>query len=383
MTAQFEFRCLAFHEGLAHGRAPGRLYIDQDCIEFVVGENTGNMSLHGLQLRAEGMASRKILITHPIWRGWAFQTSSGALLQNPFLRSHPAIRFQIDDIRRRRRWGRIGWWLSLLAILLVPLYLLTRMEMVTDRLGPLVPPAWESTLGRLGFEHYRHSHTILDSERTTPLLQPFTTPLLESVRKSAPHEFAFYLVEDKTPFAFALPGGIIVIHTGLIESAASSDIFMALLAHEISHVTQQHGLRSLLINTGPAILMVAILGEQAGWRGAGAAVAPHLLEPRYSARFETEADVHAYNLLKRAQVATTGLHQLFENVTAGDGHGSNAYIAAHPANPPRIEHLRSLDSETVDDSKQRTLATEFELLNQAISKLTDTADPLQGPDDAG
>lgn len=382
MTAQFEFRCLAFHEGLAQGRAPGRLYIDQDYVEFVVGENSGNMSLQGLQLHAEGMVSRKIVLTHPIWRGWAFQTSRGALLQNPFLQSHPSIGFQIDDIRRKRRYGLILWWVILLAVILIPLYLLSRMELVTDRLSYLVPPAWESSLGRLGLEHYRLNHATLDSEQTASLLHPFTEPLLESMPESASHEFVFYLVKDHTPHALALPGGIIIIHTGLIESVGSPDAFMGLLAHEISHVTQQHGVRKLLVDSGLETVIAAVIGDKAGWQGARNAVAPQLLDPVYSARFELEADVYAYNLLKRAQLAASGLHTLFENLTTDDIHDSSAYIKTHPADAQRMEHLRSLVSETIDDDKQRTLATEFELLNQAVRDLSDKAEPLQGPGNA-
>ena len=292
MDAQFEFRCLAFHEGLAHGRAPGQLYVDQDCIEFVVGENAGSMSLQGMQLHAGGTTNRQIIITHPIWRGWTFRTSNRALLQNPFLRSHPATAFQVDDIRRKRRVGFLFGVLLLLVVILTPLYFLSRLELVNDQLGRHTPSSWQSSLGKLGLAHYRQNHTFLDSEKTSPLLARFSAPLLESLPETAQDEFTFYLVEDDNLYALALPGGIIIVHTGFVEAAGSADIFIALLAHELSHVTQQHAVRNLLMQSGLHTILVAILGDIAGWHDAGSAVVPQLVNPAWSPRLEAEVCTH-------------------------------------------------------------------------------------------
>ncbi len=383
MNAQFEFRCLAFHEGLAHGRAPGHLHIDQDCIEFVVGENTGSMSLHGMQLHAGGTLNRQIIITHPIWRGWTFRTSNRALLQNPFLRSHPATSFQIDDIRRKRRVGLSFFVLLLVAIILTSLYFITRLELVSDRLSRHTPPAWESSLGKLGLQHYQQNRIFLDSEKTSPLLAPFAAPLLESLPEATAGRFVFYLVEDAERYALALPGGHIVIHTGLIEAAGSADVLMALLAHEISHATQHHSIRNLLMHSGLHTVLLAVLGDSAGWDGAGAAVMPQLLNPTYSARLEAQADVQAYNLLKGARLPTTGLHERLALLTSPGQNGTQRYVAAHPMNAQHKSHLQSLVNDTTDGQRQRDLAARYDELIRDIHTLTDRTGSPTGTDDAG
>lgn len=59
------------------------------------------------------------------------------------------------------------------------------------------------------------------------------------------HHFEFFILEDPTLNAFALPGGFIGVHTALIEAAENESELASVLAHEISHVTQHHIARAM------------------------------------------------------------------------------------------------------------------------------------------
>ncbi len=59
------------------------------------------------------------------------------------------------------------------------------------------------------------------------------------------HKFTFFVVDDPSLNAFALPGGFIGVHTGLIEATRSEDELAGVLAHEIAHVTQRHIARAV------------------------------------------------------------------------------------------------------------------------------------------
>ena len=54
------------------------------------------------------------------------------------------------------------------------------------------------------------------------------------------HQFHFFVVKAPSINAFALPGGYIGVHTGLIEATADESELAGVLAHEIAHVTQNH-----------------------------------------------------------------------------------------------------------------------------------------------
>ncbi|MGA8204460.1 MAG: M48 family metalloprotease, partial [Woeseiaceae bacterium] len=68
------------------------------------------------------------------------------------------------------------------------------------------------------------------------------------------HDFHFFVVNDPAINAFALPGGYIGVHTGLIEATRSEDELAGVLAHEIAHVTQRHIARAVHANSRQSIL---------------------------------------------------------------------------------------------------------------------------------
>src|SRR5207244_9583635 len=74
-----------------------------------------------------------------------------------------------------------------------------------------------------------------------------------------------FLIRDRTINAFALPGGYFGVHLGLIGTVGSSDELAAVLAHELSHVTQRH-ISRLMTNQSrqtPLIIAAMILGALA------------------------------------------------------------------------------------------------------------------------
>ena len=72
-------------------------------------------------------------------------------------------------------------------------------------------------------------------------------------------DFHFFVVDDPVVNAFALPGGYIGVHTGLIESTRSEDELAGVLAHEIAHVTQRHIARAVHANSRQSILTTALM----------------------------------------------------------------------------------------------------------------------------
>ncbi len=85
------------------------------------------------------------------------------------------------------------------------------------------------------------------------------------------YSFTFFVVNAPSINAFALPGGYIGVHTGLIEATRSEDELAGVIAHEVAHVTQRHIARAIHANSRQSLLTTAImLGALiAGAAGAG------------------------------------------------------------------------------------------------------------------
>ncbi len=353
MSVQSIFSCQAFHEGLPDGRATGLLHIRPDHIRFEVGDNQGQLALRGLNLELGGASNRLVFLTHPIWRGWSFYTSNRAILKHPTIANHPALRSQVSEARHKRRIGLAIFLMVVITLVAAPILLLTRVDSATAWLAHQLPESWENQLGETALAQYRLSHELLDQDQTDPLLAPLVAPLLTTLEEH-PYSFRFHIARDAAINAFALPGGHVVINSGLIEEADTAEELLGVVGHELAHVTQQHGVRNLLGSAGIYLVFSTVIGDAGGVMGVGANLAPYLLNQSYSRKFEAEADVYSYELLAQAQVDPAGLSRFFtrlmeqEQDEAAEVVLSPAlqkaldYLGTHPTSSARLRHLESL-----------------------------------------
>ena len=175
-----------------------------------------------------------------------------------------------------------------------------------------------------------------------------------SARKTpGPFEFRFYGVEDESLNAFAIPGGAIYIHTGLISSAKSEAELAGVLAHEMGHVSARHTARLYRRgrNTGLVAQLVTILlailsGNSAVAQG-GALVtdmAAATYMNTYSQDAEREADALAIDTLVRAGFDPNALITMFQTLQA-DAAGGLAmpqFLRSHPAPAQRMTNVQRL-----------------------------------------
>ncbi|WIM05484.1 MAG: M48 family metalloprotease [Candidatus Nitricoxidivorans perseverans] len=166
--------------------------------------------------------------------------------------------------------------------------------------------------------------------------------------------FEFFALRDATLNAFAMPGGYIGVHTGLILAAQSESELASVLAHEISHVTQRHLARLLgkqnqaqiasLLSIAVAILAARQSSDLAqGALAAGqAAGIQHQLN--YSRDFEREADRMGLQLLEKAGYDIRGMGGFFDRLQKfGRLYENNApgYLRTHPLTTERLADLEN------------------------------------------
>ena len=217
----------------------------------------------------------------------------------------------------------------------------------------------ERKLGDQIMADIRRDPDYLDDPLLLEYLQSIWQPLVAASRKRGnidddmESRFAWepFLVRDRSVNAFALPGGFVGVHLGLISITASRDELASVLAHEMSHVTQRHIARSIASSSRQSLVGLAamILGAIAASRsthtdalqavvvGSQAAMAQGQLN--FSRDNEREADRVGFGVLVDAGFAPSGMAAMFAKLDSAsrlnDG-GGFPYLRSHPLTSERI-----------------------------------------------
>ena len=197
-----------------------------------------------------------------------------------------------------------------------------------------------------------------------------------SAASSGMHQdFEFFLIKDDSINAFAMPGGFIGVHSGLLLAAQTESELAGVLAHEISHVTQHHIARLLskqsqLSAISLAGLLVAILASRSA-AGPAVAMASQAgavgAQLAYTRDFEREADRIGFQVLQQAGFEGNGMVSFFERLQrATRVHENNApaYLQSHPLTLERISDIQNRVQGA--PYKQRVDSPEFYLVRAKL-----------------
>ena len=157
--------------------------------------------------------------------------------------------------------------------------------------------------------------------------------------------FKFQVVEDESPNAFALPGGFIFVHTGLLKLASEEDEFAGALAHEIAHVAARHltcrATKQELASVAGSIGGIFLPGGIAGIAGREAAsFGLPMAFLKFSRSDEAEADYLGTQYMYAAGYDPNGAVSIFEKIAALQKTQPNLaarMMATHPMDADRID----------------------------------------------
>lgn len=171
------------------------------------------------------------------------------------------------------------------------------------------------------------------------------------------YKFTFFVVDDPSINAFALPGGYIGVHTGLLEATRNEDELAGVLAHEIAHVTQRHIARAVTANKRQSLLSTAVMlgamiaGAMGGLDGdamqgaiamaQGASVQAQI---NFTRANEHEADRIGMSALADAGFNPDGMASFFEVISRSGGPSAARvpeFLRTHPVSSTRIAEARS------------------------------------------
>jgi len=228
--------------------------------------------------------------------------------------------------------------------------------------GEGISLAAERKLGdRIARELYRDPDYLED-----PVLDEYIQRLWAPLVKSAAargelspelqERFAWRILlgRDRSVNAFALPGGYLGVHLGLIAVVTTHDELASVLAHELSHVTQRHIARSMgeQGKMTPWVIGSLILGILAASKSAqgaqamivGGQAAAIQSQLSYSRDMEREADRVGYGVMSEAGYDPQGFVGMFGKLQQAAGlndNGAYPYLRSHPLTTERIADMQA------------------------------------------
>ncbi|QNU15721.1 M48 family metalloprotease [Thermomonas sp. XSG] len=227
--------------------------------------------------------------------------------------------------------------------------------------GSMLSPARQAEYGAMVLAQLRHAGYVLDD----PLLDGWLMDVgqrLSGASDRPQQSFTFFMLRDRQINAFATLGGYIGMNAGLVLAADREDQVAGVLAHEISHVTQQHVLRGAEKAQRESLpILLATLGaivaaQQAGGTSSGDATSAALMtglgvlqqrQINYTRDNEAEADRIGIRTLAHAGYDPEAMADFFQTLQSvvrmnqGDERGAvPGYLQTHPLTLTRISEAR-------------------------------------------
>lgn len=269
---------------------------------------------------------------------------------------------------RRRRWLGLGFVVLAGAALLlfVGLAFLLVPRMLAASVDAL-PVTVDEQLGQAASGEIAASGEPVDASEVTA----FVEQVVERLRPHAARDFDFSVrvVESEQVNAFALPGGHIVVFTGLIRAADAPEQVAGVLAHEMAHVTLRHGLRNVAHKAGLVLAVQLLLGDLGGWMELAADVALIAQSNDYSRDQESAADAEGVRMMRAAGLDPEGLaafFRLLEEQPESELTGALSWLSTHPDHASRIAHVRALTRQ-LPATPSQPLAVDWDAVQRAVA----------------
>lgn len=242
-------------------------------------------------------------------------------------------RWQAPLAQAARRGRRIedrfrALWLAGGLLLLLPLLAGALLWQHSDRLVgwvvDRVPVAQETRLGELVLAQSRARWRLHESGPAVEALRDIGGRLTGG----SPYRYRWLLADAPDINAFAAPGGVIVVFSGLVRQAETPEELAGVLAHEVAHVELRHSLRAAVKGLGLRAALSLVFGEGAGGTLAGAAA--DLTELKFSRDAEREADREGLRRLQAARIDPQSMLRFFARLEGAGAGAPPAWLSSHP-----------------------------------------------------
>jgi beta-barrel assembly-enhancing protease len=278
-----------------------------------------------------------------------------------------------ETIRVRKDVRMSYVWLS--GLVTIAIILAALVWWVTERAVhaavAMTPASWDVELGKAAWR----AQSVGSSEVTDPAV---TEPVSKIVRTlTTPYqndgfEFQLHVVNNEQVNAFAMPGGQMIVYTGLLQQADGPDEVAGVLAHEVQHVLQRHSLRNIYAQLRWQMALAVMVGDGSSLHSTLMSSGVAMAGLSYDRGMESEADREGILLLQKVNLPDHGMVNFFQKLDQKQGTGEKylKYISTHPSSADRVSALQKFMKPA---PAQTSVPEDWKVLQAALAKGTKDA----------
>jgi hypothetical protein len=240
-------------------------------------------------------------------------------------------------------------------------------------------PSEDVQLGQQAAAEVRRELPMLNDGETEEFVRRIGQRLIgqipSNLRQPA-FRYSFEVVNLKDINAFALPGGPMFLHRGMIEAANSDGEVAGVMAHELSHVILRHG--TAQATKGQKFQIGSVLGQIAGAiiggtkgailaQGTDAALGTYFL--KYGRDYERQADLLGAQLMARAGYNPRDMARMFETIARQGGNRGPEWLSSHP-DPGNRSAAIIKEAESLRVADASTSPQEFQSVKGRLARMS-------------
>ena len=236
----------------------------------------------------------------------------------------PVTRARTDGATRA--WIHALVWITFVLPIMALVAVVWQHDRVAAWAVAQIPVEQERKLGELVFAQQKAKLRMVEG-RPLDMVREIGARLT----KGSAYKYEFYVADDKVVNAYAMPGGFIVMHSGLLNLAGSAEEVAGVLAHEVMHVEKRHSLKGMAKALGLAATVSLVFGDLGGLASLGG----DLIGLKFSRDHELEADTEGLKSLVGAGLRPEGMAAFFRKMAAQDKLDLG-FLSTHPASEERF-----------------------------------------------
>jgi predicted Zn-dependent protease len=247
-------------------------------------------------------------------------------------------------------------WLSILAVIAILIFRhLTSESFVNPETGESHKVAFsteqEEVLGLSSYREVLAQSRVIESGPEVDMVRRVAGCLEKVVNESARNfNWQVSVIDGPQVNAFCLPGGKIVVYTGILPVAEDEAGLATVLGHEIAHATARHGGQRVFQQQSISIALSGVQGalgdlpmeQQRAVMGLLGAGAQYGVSLPFSRDHELEADELGLRYMARAGYDPRASVAFWTRMMESGGQKPPEFMSTHPADKTRIEHLKEL-----------------------------------------
>jgi len=244
---------------------------------------------------------------------------------------------------------------KILSILFISLFLVgcAKQAPITNRNQfIMMSEAKEIALGEQSYRETLKKAKLSKDTKQIERIRRIGYQIAATVNRSD-YKWEFNLIDNKAKNAFCLPGGKVVVYTGILEVAQNDSQLATVMSHEIAHALARHGAERVSVGTatnilssiGDLVVKATVPEYSAAFSKAFSVGSKYALTLPYGRMQESEADEIGIHLMNNAGYDVNEALGFWKNMSKGNKSSKSSFFSTHPSSAERIENIKRIIKE--------------------------------------